>query len=137
MDTSSPQERFAELIRSDNRYHPEAYSFVFEALDYTVRMMHGEDGPESESVVNKHVTGPQLLEGVRRYSLETFGCLVLSVFQSWGITKSEDFGEIVFNLVESRLLNTQECDRKDDFRNGFNFREAFDKAWRPLPQSRA
>ena len=53
-----------------------------------------------------------------------------------GVYRTEDFGEIVFNLVESRLLNTQECDRKDDFRNGFNFREAFDKAWRPIPQSR-
>jgi len=56
------------------------------------------------------------------------------VLERWNVYRTEDFGEIVFSLVEHRLLNKQETDRKSDFRNGFNFREAFDKAWRPSPR---
>ncbi len=120
MEQCSPQERFAELMRRDSRYHSEAYSFVFEALDFTVRLRYGSKATDpGQSVVNQHVTGPDLLEGVRRYALETFGCLALSVFHSWGIRDSGDFGEIVFNLVEHGLMGKQDSDRKEDFFHGY------------------
>ena len=117
---SSPQERFAALIRSDARYHPESYSFIFEALDHTVRMLNGN--ASGDNLVNKHVTGPQLLEGVRELALENFGCLALSVFHSWGIYKTDDFGELVFNLVEHGLMGKQESDEKEDFSDGYGGR---------------
>jgi uncharacterized repeat protein (TIGR04138 family) len=129
--------RIEALARRDGRYATEAYHFVFEALDYILehsdRRLAARGRTESP---NRHISVDQLLDGIRGFALDEFGPLARLVLERWGLYRTEDFGEIVFNLVESRLLNTQECDRKDDFRNGFNFREAFDKAWRPIPQSR-
>ncbi len=119
VESVSPQERFAELLRSDQRYHPEAYSFIFEALDYAVRMKSGSKAAESGSTLQQHVTGQDLLEGMRRYALESFGCLAYSVITSWGIQSTEDVGEMVFNLVDHGLMGKQESDTKEDFANGF------------------
>ncbi len=127
MESSSPQERFSELMENDPRFHSEAYGFVFEALDFTVRHVHGKD-EEGEALANQHVTGQDLLEGIRRFALERFGCLAASVFQFWGIDRSDHFGEIVFNLVDHGLMGKQETDCKDDFCGGFGgrpFEEVF------------
>ena len=120
---STPQERFAALMRADRRFHPESYSFLFEALDYTVRMITAADElSPSDSIVNQHVRGPELLEGIRRLALDSFGCLALSVFYSWGIRRSDDFGEIVFNLVDHGLMGSQQSDTKEDFQDGWGGR---------------
>ena len=112
----SAEERFAELLKDDPRYHREAYGFVFEALDYTVREI--VSGARDASG-NQHVTGQELLEGVRQFALNTFGCLAATVLSGWGVRNSEDFGEIVFNLVAHGLMGRQESDSKDDFAGGF------------------
>jgi len=87
------------------------------------------------AAADRHVSVHVLLEGLRAYALEQFGPLARLVLERWNVYRTEDFGEIVFSLVEHRLLNKQDTDRKSDFRNGFNFREAFDKAWRPIPKT--
>ncbi|MEE8142777.1 MAG: Minf_1886 family protein [Planctomycetota bacterium] len=121
MQGCSPQERFCELMDKDPRFHAEAYGFVFEALDYTVREVHGTDpGPEPPS--SHHVTGRDLLEGIRRYALERFGCLAALVFHFWGIHRTDHFGEMVFNLVDHGLMGKQDSDRKEDFADGFGGR---------------
>ena len=115
--------RIEALARRDGRYASEASHFVFEALDYTVRMADGHDDPAcGDSIVNQHVSGQQLLEGVRRLALDSFGCLALSVFRSWGIRQSGDFGEIVFNLVEHGLMGSQDSDSREDFCGGWGGR---------------
>ncbi len=135
LPASTTQQRLAALAAQDRRYPLEAYHFVFEALDYVIERQErharrlGETAPP-----DRHVSVCQLLEGLREYALEQFGPLARLVLERWNIYRTEDFGEIVFSLVEHRLLNKQEADRKSDFRNGFNFREAFDKAWRPIPK---
>lgn len=129
------QQRLAALAAHDRRYPVEAYHFVFEALDYVLERQErlfrraGESAPP-----DRHVSVHQLLEGLREYALDQFGPLARLVLERWNIFRTEDFGEIVFSLVEHRLLNKQDADRKSDFRNGFNFREAFDRAWRPTPK---
>ncbi|MDG2148917.1 MAG: hypothetical protein P8N09_05265 [Planctomycetota bacterium] len=123
--TPTLDERISSLAAADCRYEADAYHFVFRALDFvldrqTAQLDEGGDDP--------HVSAIQLLEGLREFALELYGPLARLVLEHWGIYRTEDFGEIVFGLVECRLLNKQESDRKSDFRNGFNFREAFDKA---------
>lgn len=87
-----------ELIRArDPRYQPEAYEFVRDALDFTQRSL----GKESSHAV-RHVSGQQLLAGIREYALAQFGPMAMSVLEEWGVRSCQDFGEIVFNLVESR-----------------------------------
>ena len=109
-----------DLTRRDPRYRPEAYHFLFEALDYTLSMRGG---------ARRHVSGPEIMEGVRRHALDQFGFLARSVFAQWGITRTDDFGEIVFNLIKVDLLQKTADDRKEDFFGLFDFEEAFDDAF--------
>lgn len=129
LEERSPEERLEDLLEQDPRYPREAYTFVFEALDHTVRTKHGigPDDPIPPSD-GHHVTGGDLLEGVHRYAIEEFGCLAATVFSSWGLTASEDIGEIVFNLVEHGLMGRRESDQRSDFDGGYggrSFSEVF------------
>jgi uncharacterized repeat protein (TIGR04138 family) len=105
----------AEVIKKDPRYAREAYGFVYEALDYTIKRIGKK----------RHVTGQELLAGIRDYALAQFGPMGKTVFNAWGIRRTDDFGEIVFNLVEHDLMGKTEQDSRDDFKNGFDFNEVF------------
>jgi uncharacterized repeat protein (TIGR04138 family) len=123
MSGLSLEARIEEVARRDRRYAVEAFHFVFEALDAA---------SERTSVrASRHVTVAQLLEGVRRVALEQFGPLARCVFESWGVYGTEDFGEIVFRLIDNDLLNRGEHDLKEDFHNAFSFREAFEEGYQP------
>jgi uncharacterized repeat protein (TIGR04138 family) len=104
-----------ELIARDPRYRVEAYLFIHAAL------------PRAQQIAkkDKHVTGPELLEGVRRLALEQFGLMARSVLNSWGIRTTDDFGNVVFNLVNSGLLGKTDEDRVEDFHAVYDFDEVF------------
>lgn len=104
-----------EIAGRDIRYKIEAYNFVLEALNYTVRRLNRP----------RHITGGELLEGIKQYAREQFGPMTRTVFEHWGITQTEDFGHIVFNLVEARLLGKTEQDSLEDFKGGYDFKEVF------------
>jgi len=109
-----------DLTRRDPRYRPEAYHFMFEALDYTLSI---------RGATRRHVSGPEIMDGVRRLALEQFGFMARSVFRHWGISRTDDFGEIVFNLIRADLLQKTADDRKEDFFGLYEFEEAFDQAF--------
>ena len=115
-------EKFRRLLQKDTRYHPEAYNFVYEALDHTLK--HIVQTQER----SHHVSGGQLLEGIRQLSIEQFGCLARPILECWGIRSTEDVGRIVFNLVEHDLMGKQESDSLEDFRGVYEFDEVFDLA---------
>jgi uncharacterized repeat protein (TIGR04138 family) len=125
--------RIEALAAEDARYAAEAYHFVFDGLDFVLEREATLQGRHIPA--DRHVSIPQLLDGLRAFALAEYGPLARLVLERWGIYRTEDFGEIVFALVAHGLLNKQESDRPSDFRNGFNFREAFDKAWRSSPKS--
>lgn len=104
-----------QVVRDDPRYRPEAYRFVFEGLEFTLQRI-GE---------KRHVSGQELLAGLRALALQEFGMLAKLVFHRWGVTRTEDFGEIVFNLVEAGMMGRTEQDSRGDFRDGFDFEDAF------------
>jgi len=118
---ASAAEKFRLLLEADRRYDPEAYNFLYEALDYTLNNVVSPRGRQSQ-----HVTGQELLEGIRRFSIEQFGCLAKPVLENWGVHATSDFGEMVFNLVSQDLMGKQDSDSKDDFRDVYDFREVFD-----------
>jgi uncharacterized repeat protein (TIGR04138 family) len=124
-DDTSFQSRIADLASSDDRYTPDAYHFVFRALDFVLEQRTSDTGELQE---DGHVPAIQLLDGLKDYALELYGPLARLVLERWGVHRTEDFGEIVFGLVECRLLNKQDSDRKSDFCNGFSFYEVFDVA---------
>ena len=118
------------IVAKDTRYPREAYYFVREALDVAQRKF-AKSGGKSAKDKPAHVSGQQLLEGIRAHALEQFGPLTLMVLEEWGIHRGEDFGEIVFNMVESSLLGKTENDSRDDFKGGYDFFEAFRKPYLP------
>ncbi len=120
--------KIKEIIKKDPRYSLQAYQFVFEALDYTTNML-GKNQQKTTDV-DRHVTGKQLMEGVRKYALKQFGFMTLTVFEQWGIQQDEDFGNIVFNLVESGLMGKTETDSRDDFKNIYDLRKVFDEGFK-------
>ena len=113
-------EKFRKLLSTDDRYDPEAYNFLYEALDFTLKSVVS---PRSRG--GQHVSGQELLEGLRRYSIEQFGCLSQMVLEHWGLRSTDDVGEMVFNLVSQDLMGKQESDSKDDFHEVFAFDDAF------------
>ena len=118
-----------QIFAADPRYHREAYVFVREALDFTQKIA----GKENSGKI-RHVTGQELLDGIRQFALTQFGPMTATVFEEWGITNCQDFGNIVFNMVEHSLLAKTEKDSREDFQNGYDFTEAFRKPF--WPQSR-
>jgi len=132
MAQKSFSEVIDEVLERDNRYGKGVYYFVRGALDYTLKTLK-KDGVIEDS---KHVSGQQLLEGIRAFALEQFGPLTYSVFEHWGLRESKDFGNIVFNLIEVGVLGKNDRDDIADFENGFDFKESFLKPfepeWKPL-----
>ena len=57
--------------------------------------------------------------------------MVVTVLAEWGIRNCKDFGEIVFNMVETGLLAKTERDSREDFQNGYDFTDAFRKPFWP------
>ena len=123
-------EAVEQILARDSRYTREAYLFVREALDYTQRLV----GKETRGAI-RHVSGQELLDGIRRFALNQFGPMVVTVFEEWGVHNCRDFGEIVFNMVETSLLAKTEKDTRGDFQNGYNFTEAFRKPFWPQSKS--
>ena len=126
-------EEAVELIRArDPRYTRGAYMFVREALDFTQKLIVREN----RSAI-RHVTGQELLEGIRQFALQQFGPMAMTVFEEWGVHNCRDFGEIVFNMVEIGLLAKTEKDSREDFAGGYDFNDAFQKPFRPQNKRKA
>lgn len=120
------QDAVDEIAQKYPSYDVEAYFFIREALDYTIKMFDKPaSGPE------RHVSGTELLDGIRKFALKEFGPLTKTVLNRWGIESCEDFGEVVFLMVENGVLGKTDDDRKEDFAGGYNFNDAFRKPFLP------
>ena len=131
MQAASFEEAIEQIAAQDRRYHREAYFFLREALDHT----HKITGKPPKKNAVRHVSGQELLNGIREYALQQFGPMTLTVLEAWGVKCCEDFGELVFNMVETRLLARTERDSRDDFKNGYDFRQAFVEPFLPEKKS--
>jgi uncharacterized repeat protein (TIGR04138 family) len=120
------------ILAKDARYQRDAYHFVKDALDHTQKLVLRQNREQM-----RHVSGQELLNGVRDYALTQFGPMTKMVFEEWGIKCCEDFGEIVFNMVEIGLLGKTEKDSRADFANGYSFDEAFRKPFLPANRTEA
>ena len=116
----------SEIVAADPRYAEDAYLFVREALDFTIKMLNKpKEGP------GRHVRGEELLDGLRQYALQEFGPLAKTVLNTWGVYQCLDFGHMVFNLVQFGVLGKTDEDKLDDFAGGYHFDEAFRKPFQP------
>jgi len=128
-------EALDSIVASDPRYQREAYIFVRDALDFTTKQQK-----KAKGTTVRHVSGPELLEGVRQYALKEFGPMVVTVFDNWGIRSCEDIGHMVFNLISAGIFGKTDQDSIEDFKAVYDFRDAFVKPYAPekkveLPKS--
>ena len=119
-------EALDSIIATDRRYQREAYIFLRDALDFTTKQQK-----KAKGTTVRHVSGPELLQGVRHYALKEFGPMVMTVFENWGIHSTEDVGHMVFNLIGAGIFGKTDEDSIDDFKNVYDFREAFVKPFVP------
>ncbi len=110
-------------VARKTKYPPDAFCFVKRGLDFTVRRIHGST-PEDEAS-HLHVSCKQLCLGLRDYGLEQYGLLALTVLKRWNITKCDDFGNIVFAMVDAELIRKTDEDTLKDFQGVFEFEDAF------------
>ena len=119
-------EALDSIVASDPRYQRDAYVFLRDSLDFTTKQQKKVKG-----ATVRHVTGPELLGGVRQYALKEFGPLVVTVFDNWGIHSCEDVGNMVFNLIGAGIFGKTEEDSIEDFKDVYDFEEAFVKPFAP------
>lgn len=129
---------FSEIVtlicKEDSRFTRQAYDFVREGLDHTVKELRKKDSGRTGR--SFHVTGPELLEGLRVYALEQYGPMAKTVLNTWGVKRCRDFGDIVFNLIEYSVFSKTESDRREDFTDLYGFDEAFVKPFLPAQPRR-
>jgi len=123
------QPKLFDIVRRDPRYAYEAYEFVFAALDYTLQTL-GKASADKAEAGPRHVSGMELLRGVRELALREFGFMARTVFRHWGVNCTGDFGEIVFNLIEVELMSKTPEDSRADFRDQYDLDEALIRGFR-------
>jgi uncharacterized repeat protein (TIGR04138 family) len=143
-----PSHPIAQLLQEDRRYKLDAYAFIFEGLHYAVTVLRmGEENPNQPSeqtakpaggrveahVSERHVTGRELCEALRRYALDQYGYMAKQVLNSWGIHNTGDFGEIVFNLVRIGQMRKTPNDNRIDFDDVYDFNVALKDGFKITP----
>lgn len=113
-------------------YPDEAFKFVQEGLRHTAKMVHGEsavrESPSGPVGPERHVNGAQLCLGLRDFAIQRYGMLARTVLERWSIRKTDDFGRIVFAMIDAGLMRKSEEDSFADFQAVFEFDEAFSEA---------
>ena len=125
--TPPAKKSIEEIIDEQGLYPREAFDFVRRGLSYTVERIHPEiTDPEA----SRHVSGQQLCEGLREFALMHWGLLARTVLRRWNIHRTEDFGTIVFTLVDGSEMSRTDADTIEDFRNVYDFATVFDSSYR-------
>jgi len=150
MPPIDPSHPLHDLLQRDQRYSLDAYVFVLEALSFAQESLGmGAEPPvedldpaaEAQAVgaakprqrtsrsrkrqAERHVSGQQLCEAARLYGLQQYGYLAPTVLAACGIRSTDDFGEIVFNMIDIGQMRKTKSDRREDFHGVYDFREAF------------
>lgn len=125
MTTQQPELEWRKILASAGPYPLDAFQFVREGLSYTVSNLFPDHESEGLAGSGRHVTGQQLCLGLRDYAIEQFGLMAPTVLEHWRIRRTEDFGRIVFAMIEHGLMSKTEEDTLDDFRGVYDFAEVF------------
>ncbi len=150
MPLVDPAHPLFQLLQRDTRYTLDAYLFVLEALSFAQESLGMGEEPAPEDLepaadeagqtgeprprtgrrrrrrqAERHVSGQQLCEAARLYGLQQYGYLAPKVLATWGIRRTDDIGEIVFNMIEIGQMRKTRNDRREDFHGVYGFDEAF------------
>lgn len=107
-------------------YHRDGYTFIFAGLKFAQDSL----GRDRSSSNTGHVSGPELLLGVKGLAQEKFGLMARSVLGTWGIHSTADIGKMVFELIASGDMSKTNDDRLEDFVDVYDFAEVFDRSYK-------
>jgi uncharacterized repeat protein (TIGR04138 family) len=152
MPLVDPTHPLFQLLQRDRRYTLDAYLFVLESLSFAQESLGMGQEPAAEELEplpsgeaetaskprprsgrgrkrqsERHVSGQQLCEAARRYGLQQYGYLAPKVLGTWGIRRTDDFGEIVFNMIDIGQMRKTRADKREDFQGVYDFAEAFSR----------
>src|SRR5271170_3750489 len=119
-------ETVEQICEKDTRFSSDAYHFVQEGLNHTLKSLK-----RGGQHAHRHVSGQELLHGLREFALKEYGPMSKAVLNEWGIKTTDDIGQIVFNLVNASVLGKNDTDSPGDFKNVFTFDDAFVKPFVP------
>jgi uncharacterized repeat protein (TIGR04138 family) len=126
----TPNDKYLQAVNAicneDNRYDREAFFFVQQAVVFTQ-----DDMKKRGRQKNQHISGHELLNGIRKFALDQFGPMALYVLTEWGVKTTEDFGNLVFLMIKHNLLGSSEQDTIDDFINVYDFEDSFADIFSP------
>jgi uncharacterized repeat protein (TIGR04138 family) len=120
------EQAVVSVIGRDKRFDAQAYFFLKDALDFTLKRIAEGNGGHS-----RHVSGQELLVGFRDFALDQFGPMGLTLMKEWGIRQCRDVGEMVFQLIDEGMFGKQDSDSLDDFSEIFDLEEALAEPFRP------
>lgn len=108
-----------QIYAKDARYKIDSYEFILQALEFTQRKLKKQG----------HVSGKELAGGCAKFAIEQYGPMAKAVLKHWGITKTQDFGNIVNNMIDAKLLSKTESDSIEDFKDVYSFDIVFANIW--------
>ncbi len=120
------EESVVSILKRERRYDGQAYFFLKDALDFTLKRFMESSGGQG-----RHVSGRELLEGFRDYSLEQFGPMAATLMEEWGVRQCCDVGNMVFQMIEEQVFGKQESDKPEDFDEVFDFRRSLREPFLP------
>jgi len=126
------EQSVVSIMKRDRRFDPQAYFFLKDALDFTLKRI-----AESNKGKPRHVSGPELLAGYRDFALEEYGPMASTLMSEWGIRKCQDVGDMVFHLIEEQVFGKQDSDRKEDFSEVFDFEDSLVSPFVPQAQKKS
>ena len=118
-------------------YPQAAFDFVRQGLEHTAQAVHGPESappqadptPAADSETGesqRHVSGQQLCLGLRDFAVRKYGRLARLVLSRWSIRRTDDFGRIVFAMIDAGLMRKTDADTIEDFAGVYEFDEAFE-----------
>jgi len=126
--SESIQIDWQEVGEKAGGFNPQAFAFVRDGLQHTVEQIHGPGDVIDEVDESRHVSGKELCLGLRDYAVTRWGMLAPTVLERWNVRTTEDFGRLVFAMIDVGVLRKTEQDTLEDFQGVFDFAEAFQEA---------
>ncbi len=83
------------------------------------------DSSSQLSTDDRHLSGQQLCLGLLEFAIEQYGMMAPVVLQRWNVQRTDDFGRIVFTLIDLGVFRKSPNDSIDDFRSVYDFAEVF------------
>lgn len=112
------------IVAKYPEYAPDAYFFMTQALDASVKRFRKPDS-------DPHLSAEELYLGFCATALEEYGPMALLVLEHWGIESSKDVGELVYNLIEFGVFGRRSGDYREQFSSLPPLRKLLDEPFVP------